>query len=144
MAAKKPKAATTETTTKTEPDEVATYYTLPLSDPAGARFQVDLLFYDLAEAVGEEEARKYFREGATKRRAQQFRNSKLLQRLDSMKPRPTPYRLARAIAKGKYGEDATPQQIASIRQQIVRLRDKRKKNASRRPIKKVAMRIQIK
>jgi len=48
-AKKKPKAAAT---TEIKPDEMATYYTLPLSDPAGARFQVDLLFYEPRGGAG--------------------------------------------------------------------------------------------
>jgi hypothetical protein len=118
-------------------------FSLPISDPTGAWFRAALLFDEIEQHLGEEVVRKIFKSLTSKRGAQQKRARKLLQRLDSMKPKPAPFKLARMIAEEKYGADVNDQQIASAHKQIKRLVDKYKKNVNQQ-ITKAAIRLRIK
>lgn len=144
---KKPTATTTET------DEVATYYTLPISDPEGFWIRVAFLFAEGLQHHTEGKAREIFKDVLGKRRARDLRNWALLIRHDNMKPEPEPFKLARQLVEEKPRGRNPAQEIATMHKQIMRLIKKRNeciKNGTWRgpggPVKRItkgAIRIRV-
>src|ERR1700687_6361491 len=121
MTAKKraAKKQTVPTTTDSSTGETESF-SLPISDPAGAWFRAALLYEEIELHLGQDRAHKIFTNVMSKRRAQRLAEWKLLHRLDQMKPKPIPFRLARVIATEEHGADVTKQNIDTVYTRITR------------------------
>jgi hypothetical protein len=109
-------------------EDTAVVFSHPVDTVFGAMLRVHHLFAEIEKHHGKKAARAIFKDAGgpmSPERARQWRNWQLLDRLDQMKPKPVPYKLARDLALEKWGKDATAQRIETIDKHIRELVKKR-------------------
>jgi hypothetical protein len=91
---------------KEEVDE-GVVFSHPIDTVFGATLRVWHLFAEIEKHHGKKAARGMFRDAGGKmsnERARQWRNWQLLDRLDQMKHKPAPHKLARLLGREKWGQ----------------------------------------
>jgi hypothetical protein len=103
----------------------------PIETAFGAQLRIRYLFHQVEQRHGIEAARKFFREAAPSLRQEKlWRGYEILARLDRMKPKPMPWKLAGDMiaetGHDRHGPDGEDRQATQYRY-ILRLMQKRDK-----------------
>src|SRR4051812_9967700 len=98
MCAKKNRQLPPELPPYDSDDEVDSY-TVGVTHPAGLQFRTYCQFMGAAAVLGYDEARNIILGAISKTGVRQHKNSQILKLYDEMKPEPSPWDLACALAK---------------------------------------------